>query len=72
MDEVLDIVDLDLGELIEGGLQLVVAVLLLITGVIFMIGSLIIDGLFIWGVVLFVGGIIAGVFAIVSFFDTFL
>ena len=71
MDEVFDIFDLDLGELIEGGLQLVIAVLLLITGVIFMIGSLIIDGLFIWGVLLFVGGIIAGVFAIASFFDTF-
>ena len=71
MDEVFDIFDLDLGELIEGGLQLVIAVLLLITGVIFMIGSVIIDGLFIWGVLLFVGGIIAGVFAIASFFDTF-
>ena len=71
MDEVFDIFDLDLGELIEGGLQLVLAFLLLVTGVIFMIASLIFDGLFIWGLLLFVGGIIVGIFAIVSFFDIF-
>jgi hypothetical protein len=71
MDEVFDIIDFDLGELIEGGLQLVLAFLLLVTGVIFMVASLIFDGLLIWGVVLFIGGIIVGIFAIVSFFDIF-
>ena len=71
MDEVFEIFDLELGELLEGGLQLLLSVLLLFTGFIFMLGSLIFDGLFIWGLLLFVGGIIVGIFAIISFLDIF-
>lgn len=69
--DVLEIFELDLSELIEGGLQAVLAVLLVAVGVVLMLSSLVIDGVFLWGVLLFVAGLLAGVFAVVSFFDTF-
>jgi hypothetical protein len=71
MDEVLDVFELDLGELVEGGFQLLVAGLLLVVGVVLMVAELLVDGTFLWGAVLFVLGIIAGLFAAVSFLDVF-
>ncbi|QCC51871.1 hypothetical protein [Halapricum salinum] len=71
MDEVLDVFELDLGELVEGGFQLLVAGLLLVVGVVLMVAELLVDGTFIWGVALFVLGIVAGLFAVVSFLDIF-
>jgi len=71
MDEVLDIFELDLGELVEGGFQLLVAGLLLVLGVVLMVAELLVDGTFIWGLVLFVLGIVAGLFAVMSFLDVF-
>ena len=71
MDEVLEIFELDLGELIEGGFQLLIAGLLLVLGVVLMVAELLVDGTFIWGAVLFVLGIVAGLFAVVSFLDVF-
>jgi hypothetical protein len=64
MDEILDVF-----ELIEGGFQLLVASLLLVVGVVLMVAELLVDGTFIWGVVLFVLGIVVGLFAVVSFLD---
>ncbi|SEO19284.1 hypothetical protein SAMN05216388_100976 [Halorientalis persicus] len=71
MDELLDVFELDLSELLEGGLQLFVSALLLVVGVVLMIAELLVDGTFIWGAVLTVLGIVAGLFAVVSFFDVF-
>jgi hypothetical protein len=71
MDELLDVFELDLSELVEGGLQLVVAGLLLVAGVVLMVAELLVNGTFIWGAALFVLGIIAGLFAVVSFYDIF-
>jgi hypothetical protein len=71
MDELLDVFELDLSELVEGGFQLLVAGLLLLAGVGLMVAELLVDGTFIWGAALFVLGIIAGLFAVVSFLDTF-
>jgi uncharacterized membrane protein YjjP (DUF1212 family) len=71
MDEVLEIFELDLGELIEGGLQLLVAGLLLVLGVVLMVSELLVDGTFLWGVALLVLGIVAGIFALGSFLDVF-
>jgi hypothetical protein len=71
MDEILDVFELDLGELVEGGFQLLVAGLLLVVGVVLMVAELLVDGTFIWGAALFVLGIIAGLFAVVSFLDIF-
>jgi hypothetical protein len=71
MDEILDVFELDLGELVEGGFQLLVAGLLLVVGVVLMMAELLVDGTFIWGAALFVLGIIAGLFAVVSFLDIF-
>jgi hypothetical protein len=71
MDEILEVFELDLGEVLEGGLQAVLAVLLLGLGTVLMLASLVVDGLFLWGALSFVGGLIAGVFAVVSFFDVF-
>jgi len=71
MDEILDVFELDLGELVEGGFQLLVAGLLLVAGVVLMVAELLVDGTFIWGAALFVLGIVAGVFAIASFLDIF-
>jgi hypothetical protein len=69
MDEILDVFELDVSELIEGGFQLLVASLLLVVGVVLMVAELLVDGTFIWGVVLFVLGIVVGLFAVVSFLD---
>lgn len=63
--------ELDLSELVEGGLQLLVAGLLLVAGVVLMLAELVFDGTFVWGAVLTVLGIIAGLFAVVSFLDVF-
>ncbi|WP_159901751.1 hypothetical protein [Salinirussus salinus] len=71
MDEVLEIFEFDFGELVEGGLQALLAGLLLLLGVVVMLASLVVDGVFLWGALLFVGGLVAGVFAVASFFDTF-
>lgn len=71
MDDILDVFELDLGELIEGGFQLLVAGLLLVGGIVLMMAELLVDGTFIWGAALFVLGIIAGLFAVVSFLDIF-
>jgi len=71
MDEVLEIFELDLGELVEGGFQLLVAGLLLVLGVVLMVAELLVDGTFIWGLALFVLGIVAGLFAVGSFLDVF-
>ncbi|SEP25268.1 hypothetical protein SAMN05216388_10551 [Halorientalis persicus] len=71
MDELLDVFELDLGELVEGGLQLLVAGLLLVVGVVLMVAELLVDGTFLWGALLTVLGIIAGLFAVASFFDIF-
>ena len=71
MDEVLDVFELDLGELVEGGFQLLVSALLLVLGVVLMVAELLVDGTFLWGAVLFVLGIVAGLFAVVSFLDIF-
>ena len=38
-------------------------------GVVLMVAELLVDGTFIWGVVLFVLGIVVGLFAVVSFLD---
>ncbi|QSG12238.1 hypothetical protein HSBGL_1827 [Halapricum desulfuricans] len=72
MDEVFDIFELDLGELLESGLQAVLAVLLLAIGIGLMLAAIVVDGVFLWGLLLFVGGIVVGVFSVISFFDTFL
>ncbi|QSG09328.1 hypothetical protein [Halapricum desulfuricans] len=72
MDEVFDIFELDLGELLESGLQAVLAVLLLAIGIVLMLAAIVVDGVFLWGLLLFVGGIVVGVFSVISFFDTFL
>jgi cytochrome c oxidase assembly factor CtaG len=69
MDEVFEI--FELGELFEGGLQLLVAGVLLVLGVVLMLAELLIDGLFLWGALLFVLGIVAAVFAAASFLDIF-
>ena len=71
MDEVLEVVDFDLGELLEGGLQALLAGFLLVVGVVVMLASIVVDGAFLWGLLIFVGGLIVGVFAVVSFFDAF-
>ena len=71
MDEVLEIFELDIGELLEGGLQVLIAALLLIAGVGLMLASILIDGVFLWGALLFLGGIVAGVFAAASLLDVF-
>jgi hypothetical protein len=71
MDEVLEIVDFDLGELLEGGLQALLAGFLLVVGIIVMLASIVVDGAFLWGLLIFVGGLIVGVLAVVSFFDAF-
>jgi hypothetical protein len=71
MDELLDVFDLDLGELIEGGLQALLAGVLLLLGTVVMLASIVVDGVFLWGALLFVGGLVVGVFAVVSFFDVF-
>lgn len=60
MDELFEIFDLDLGELLTGALALVGAVLLGGLGVVLMLASLVIDGLFLWGLGLVVVGIILG------------
>lgn len=71
MDDVLEIFELDIGEAIEGGFQALIAGLLLLVGVIVMAASIVVDGVFLWGALLFVGGLVAGVFALVSFLDVF-
>lgn len=71
MDEVLELFEFDLGELIEGGLQALLAGLLLLLGLVVMLASLVVDGVFLWGALLFVGGLIAGVFAVASVLDVF-
>jgi hypothetical protein len=71
MDELLEIFEFDLGELIEGGLQALIAGVLLILGTLLMLASVVVDGVFLWGVLLFVGGLVAGVFAVMSFLDVF-
>ena len=71
MDEVLDVFELELGELVEGGFQLLIAGLLLVAGVVLMVAELLVDGIFIWGAALFVLGIVAGLFAVMSFIDIF-
>jgi hypothetical protein len=69
--DVLEIFEFDLGELLEGGLQAVLAGLLLLVGVVVMLASIVVDGVFLWGALLFVGGLVVGVFAVVSVFDAF-
>jgi hypothetical protein len=71
MDELLEIFEFDLGELIEGGLQALLAGVLLLLGTVVMLASIVVDGVFLWGLLLFVGGLVVGVFAVVSFFDVF-
>ena len=69
--DVLEIFEFDLGELLEGGLQAVLAGLLLFLGVVVMLASIVVDGAFLWGALLFVGGLVVGVLAVVSVFDAF-
>jgi hypothetical protein len=69
--DVLEIFEFDLSELLEGGLQAVLAGLLLLVGVVVMLASIVVDGVFLWGALLFVGGLVVGVFAVVSVFDAF-
>jgi hypothetical protein len=69
--DVLEIFEFDLGELLESGLQAVLAGLLLLVGVVVMLASIVVDGVFLWGALLFVGGLVVGVFAVVSVFDAF-
>ena len=69
MDELLEIFEFDLGELIEAGLQALLAGLLLILGIIVMAASIVVDGVFLWGALLFVAGLVVGVFAVVSVFE---
>lgn len=71
MDDVLEVFELDLGEVLEGGLQAVLAAILLVVGTVLMLASLVVDGLFLWGALAFVAGLIAGVFAVASFLDVF-
>jgi hypothetical protein len=69
MDEILDVFELDLGEMIAGGLQALLAGFLVVLGIVLMIASILVDGLFLWGVLLLVGGLVVGVIALLSFLD---
>jgi hypothetical protein len=69
MDDVLDVFEFDLGELVEGGLQLALAAVLLLVGLLLMILELLFDGVFLWGLLLFVGGIVVAVLGALSLLD---
>jgi hypothetical protein len=69
MDELLEVFEFDLGELVEGGLQALLAGLLVSVGVALLIASIVVDGVFLWGALLVVVGLVVGVFALVSFLD---
>jgi hypothetical protein len=71
MDDVLEVFEFDIGEILEGGLQAILAAVLLLLGVVLMLASIVVDGLFLWGALAFLGGLVAGVFAVVSFLDVF-
>jgi hypothetical protein len=69
MDEILEVFELDLGEVVAGGLQALLAGLLVVLGIVLMIASILVDGLFLWGALLLVGGIVVGVVALLSLLD---
>jgi hypothetical protein len=70
MDDVLDVFEFDLGELVEGGLQLVLAAVLLLVGLLLMVLELVLDGVFLWGLLLFIGGVVVAVLGALSLLDS--
>lgn len=70
MDDLLDWVGADIAELVEGSLQFILSVLLITTGIVMMLASVFVDGLFIWSVLIFVGGIVIGALSAASLMDS--